>query len=140
MAKRVSDREKKEVLAYLSEGNSQRDAAKKFHRSKQTITSIAANEEEFRAQLDRQKKENSESVMEKFEELGKVKKNILNNSLITLAERIQNKEVSTRDLITIYGVLVDKELTYLDSRKDDNKAELSKLDEILEDIKNGTNK
>ena len=78
--------------------------------------------------------------MEKFEELGKVKKNILNNSLITLAERIQNKEVSTRDLITIYGVLVDKELTYLDSRKDENKAELSKLDEILEDIKNGTNK
>lgn len=137
MAKRLTDKEKKEIIAYYTECQNYTATARKFNISDNAVRKIVKKDNNSSEKFEQKKEENTQSVLDKFESLANVKNNILNNSLMTIAQRIQNGEVSTSDLIRIYGIMVDKEINYKALSKDNSEEEknISKVKDILVQIK-----
>lgn len=140
MAKRLTDKEKKGIIAYYTECQNYRKTARKFGRNDKTIKNIIEGDKDFLQKSAHKKEENTQSVLDKFESLAKVKNNILNNSLMTIANKIQNGEVSTGDLIRIYGVLLDKEFAYKELKqkeKESQREEKIQRIQIINDLPKG---
>lgn len=129
-------------LDYMKTGNYQK-TADKFDVTNNSVKNIVKelNKNENLSKLFTQKKEEQvKDTLEEFEELGKVKNNILHNSLNEIARRIlkdmkepdiDKKKLSATQLATIYGVIIDKEFRYkelsLNEKSNNEMEDLSKI-------------
>lgn len=153
MAIRISDKEKKEIIAYYIDCSNLRETARHFNRNPSTIKKIVDKDKkivEYIRQKSTEKKDNNtKTVLEQMEERKIIKVKLLDKILDAMNGKCDNIDMFTniKDLATAYGIIIDKELKReelglkakeIDNMKTDTTA-LDKLDNILKGIEGEAN-
>ena len=140
MADRLSDKKKKEIIAYYVECQNYSETGRKFKVSEGTVRNVVKKERNITKKCEQKNEENIKSVLEAMEERKEKKVRILNKILDAIENKTENIDMFTniKDLATAYGIILDKEIKIkeLDIRGKDNKDALEKLDALLEAQKN----
>lgn len=140
MAKRLSDKRKKEIIAYYVECQNFSETGRVFNVSEGTVRNVVKKEQNITKKCEQKNQENIRSVLEAMEERKEKKVRILNKILDAIENKTDNidKLTNIKDLATAYGIILDKEIKIkeLDVRGKDNKDALEKLDALLEAQKN----
>ncbi len=140
MAKRLTDKEQKEIIAHYTETQNYRETARMFNISPNTVKGLINKNKEV-AQICTQKNiENTKSVLQAMEEKKQDKIDLLGKMLNAMHSKLDNLDMFTniKDLATAYGIILDKEIKIkeLDNKNKDNQDVLDRLDKLLEEQKN----
>lgn len=133
MAARLTDEQKKRIIADYVESGSYRATAKKFGVSDNTVKKIC-NENAQIAQKCAQKKEQNTSDMLAYMESRKEQaKGIIDDYLKALADPAKLEEVSIPQIATAMGIVIDKFVTIpakhqIDRKRLDNEREKLELE------------
>lgn len=124
MAKKLSDKKIKEIIALRTEGVSYTKIAKKYKISVNTVKNYCNSDEDFAQKCNIKKRENAKNVLEHMSEQADIVCEIIDKVLVEMTDTRRLKESNTRELATALGIIIDKF-----SRADN--SEMSKLDEVL---------
>ena len=140
MAERLTDKKKKEIIAYYVECQNYRETARKFKISADTVKRVVLRDEDIVQKTTQKNEENTKSVLEAMEERKDKKIKLLDKILDAMEKKTNNLDMFTniKDLATAYGVIMDKELKIreLDMKGKGNQDALEKLDKLLEEQRN----
>lgn len=130
---KLTDKEKKKIIAdYVDNGNYS-ETARINNTSDMTVKRLVEKEENkgLLKKVEQKKLENTQSTLEYMDSQHETKKRIIGKLLKAIEEKSENIDMftSVKDLATAYGILIDKELKYLEAR--------SILNETNKTAKNG---
>lgn len=141
MGKRLTDLEKKKIIAYYVECQNYRETARRFNISADTVKRVVQRDENIVQKTTQKNNENTKSVLEAMEDRKETKINLLNKILQAMDKKVENVDMFTniKDLATAYGIIMDKEikikeLEIKNKDKKNNEDTLNKLDEVLKNI------
>lgn len=141
MGKRLTDLEKKKIIAYYVECQNYSEVGRKFNISHNTVKKLVENNKEIAKECQQKNIDNTKSVLEAMEDRKETKINLLNKILLAMDSKVENLDMFTniKDLATAYGIIMDKEikikeLEIKNKEKDNNQDTLDKLDEVLKNI------
>ena len=142
---KLTDKKKKKILADYIERENYCEVARLNNVTEACVRKIVKNwgDDEVKKLFEQKKEENTLSTLDYMQTQHEAKKRILDKILKAIEEKSENIDMFTniKDLATAYGIIVDKELKALEVKNSSNNAqELSKLDELLTEIKNNANK
>lgn len=141
---RLTDKEKKKIIADYIETGNYSETGRMNGISDVGVRRIVEKDPEVSRMLEEKKLENTQSTIEYMQTQHETKKKILDKILKAIEEKADNVDMFTniKDLATAYGIILDKELKVLEIQNNmrTNKNELSKLDELLKEIKEEANK
>lgn len=129
MAKRLTDKEKKQIIAYYTECQNYRETARKFNRDANTIKSIVTSDDktikEIQQKSTQKKEENTKSVLNELDKTKEKRINLLNKMIDKMEEKVDNVDMFTnvKDLATAYGIIVDKDMKFLELTKEKEERE-----------------
>lgn len=143
MAK-FTDLEKKNIVADYVDCQNYSEVARKWGVSPEAIRLIVkANNDNILEKLETKKEENTQSTIEYMQTQHETKKRILDKILTAIETKAEDVDMFTniKDLATAYGIILDKELKVLELQrsKSEIENELTKLDELLKEIKKDAN-
>lgn len=143
MAK-FTDLEKKNIVADYVDCQNYSEVARKWGVSPEAIRLIVkANNDNILEKLETKKEENTQSTIEYMQTQHETKKRILDKILTAIETKAEDIDMFTniKDLATAYGIILDKELKVLELQrsKSETENELTKLDELLKEIKKDAN-
>lgn len=120
MSKRLTDKEKKEIIAYYIECQNLRETARKFNVSPDTVKRITQQEKDIEQNLTQKKQENTKSVLQELDKTKEKRINLLNKMIDKMNEKVDNIDMFTnvKDLATAYGIIVDKDMKFAELTKD----------------------
>lgn len=139
MAK-LTDLEKQQIFADYIETQNYSEVAKKYNRSVETIRNVVKDNEDIGKKLKQKKEENTQSTIEYMQTQHESKKRILDKILKAIEEKADNIDMFTniKDLATAYGIILDKELKFMEMQRGNaNNEELNKVRELLTKISDG---
>lgn len=144
MAKRLTDKKKKEIIAYYIECQNLRETARKHNVQPSTVKRIiekdSKTQQEIEQKATQKRKQNTKTVLQEMEAKKDTKINLLNKILNAMDKKLDNVDMFTtiKDLATAYGIIMDKEikLKEIDSKNKDSQDVLDRLDKLLEEQKN----
>lgn len=114
MAKRLMDADKKRIIADRVSGSSLRELAVKYGVSSTTIHNVVNRNPDIEQMLSQKKEENTQDVLAYLEsQTGSLKRlgdYILDERLDPFKNKDELKKVPIRELVTSYGIMVDKML------------------------------
>lgn len=143
MAK-FTDLEKKTIVADYVNCQNYSEVAKKYGTSVEAIRRIVKEDNEIVKKLEAKKEENTQSTIEYMQTQHETKKRILDKILKAIEIKAEDIDMFTniKDLATAYGIILDKELKVLELQRGKNEMEneLTKLDELLGEIRKDANK
>lgn len=141
MGKRLTDLEKKKIIAYYVECQNYSEVGRKFNISHNTVKKLVENNKEIAKECQQKNIDNTKSVLEAMEERKETKINLLNKILLAMDKKVEDVDMFTniKDLATAYGIIMDKEikikeLEIKNKEQDNNQDTLDKLDEVLKNI------
>lgn len=147
MAKtKLTDEEKKKIIADYVSTQNYCEVARINNISEATVRNVVkdSNNEELTRMFEQKKEENTQSTIEYMQTQHETKKRILDKILNAIETKAEDIDMFTniKDLATAYGIILDKELKVLELQrgKSEMENELTKLDELLGEIKNEANK
>lgn len=142
MAK-LTDLEKKKIIADYVDNQNYSETAKMNNVSVDTVRRLVLNDDEIVNILKQKKEENTQSTIEYMQTQHETKKRILDKILTAIETKAEDIDMFTniKDLATAYGIILDKELKVLELQrsKSETENELTKLDELLKEIKKDAN-
>lgn len=118
-AKKLSDKKIKNIIAERAEGASYNSLAKKYKISVNTVKKYCMTDPEFAQKCKQKKEENEKSVLDHMETKAEEVCGLLDALLVELSSPERIKESSTRDIATVFGILVDKFDRLHDRRKEE---------------------
>ena len=120
MANRITDKKKKEIIAYYIECQNLRETARKFNVSPDTVKRITKQEKDIGQNLSQKKQENTKSVLQELDKTKEKRINLLNKMIDKMNEKVDNLDMFTnvKDLATAYGIIVDKDMKFAELTKD----------------------
>ena len=144
MAKRLTDKEKKRIIADYAKCQNCREVGRKHNISDATVRRVIKNADADTAQKVAQKAdENTQDVLAYMDAQSGRVKNVLSKLLIAMESKAENVDMFTsiRDLATAYGIVLDKEFKRMevmggsgDAVEDDPlTASLKKLATVYDD-------
>lgn len=137
MAERLTDKKKKEIIAYYVECQNYSEVARKYNVADNTVRHLVISNEEIAKKLEQKNEENTKSVLEAMESRKDKKIKLLDKILDAMDSKAENLDMFTniKDLATAYGIIMDKEIKIreLENNNKDktNEKTLEKLDEVL---------
>lgn len=142
MAK-FTDLEKKNIIADYVDCQNYSQVAKKYNVSVEAIRRIVKEDKNIVKKLETKKEENTQSTIEYMKTQHETKKRILDKILKAIETKAEDADMFTniKDLATAYGIILDKELKVLELQrsKSEMETELTKLDELLGEIRKDAN-
>lgn len=142
MAK-FTDLEKKNIIADYVDCQNYSQVAKKYNVSVEAIRRIVKEDKNIVKKLETKKEENTQSTIEYMQTQHETKKRILDKILKAIETKAEDIDMFTniKDLATAYGIILDKELKVLELQrsKSEMENELTKLDELLGEIRKDAN-
>ncbi len=125
MAKRLIDKEKKEIIAYYIECQNLRETARKFNVSPDTVKRLTKENKDIEQNLSEKKEENTKTVLQELDKTKNKRINLLNKMIDKMEEKVENVDMFTnvKDLATAYGIIVDKDMKFLELTKDKEEKE-----------------
>lgn len=145
MANRLTEKQKKEIIAYYTECNNYSETARKYNISEGTVRYIIKNNKEFAKIYEQKSIENTNTVLEAMDNRRKEKIELLDDILKAMKKKATDVDMFTniKDLATAYGIILDKELKVkelqikekeLKDKNENSQETLDKLDEVLSKI------
>jgi len=112
MAKRLTDEQKKSIIAHYVECQSYRETARAFDVSNNTVKRVVENNEEMSQKCTEKKEENTRNVLQEMSKRSEQKIKILDKILERIDEKCSGQDPFTnvKDLATAYGILIDKDI------------------------------
>lgn len=143
MAK-LTDKQKKKIIADYIETQNYSETGRINDVDESTVRRIVKNEdnEEITRKTEQKKQENIQSTIEYMQTQHESKKRILDKILKAIEEKADNIDMFTniKDLATAYGIILDKELKFMEMQRGNaNNEELNKVRELLTKISDGAN-
>ncbi len=131
MAKRLTDKEKKKIIAYYVESQSYRETSRKFNVSATTVKSLVGKDTETVQKCTQKREDNTKTVLEEMEKRKSTKIKLLDKILEAMDKKCDNIDMFTniKDLATAYGIITDKELRLEELKVRKAELELKKQDE-----------
>lgn len=115
MAK-LTDKQKKEIIAYYVECQNYSETGRKFNLNESTIRSVVKNKnnnaKEITEMCEQKNNENTEDVLKAMKKRAKTKIKLMDKIFEAMDGKLENIDMFTniKDLATAYGIIMDKEL------------------------------
>ena len=131
---KLTDKEKKLIIADYVELGNYSQVAKKHNTTDTTVRRIVSQDKDTLKRVEQKKEDNIEDVLSYLDSLSELKKEIFLLSLEAVRDKLKNPDMFTnvKDIITVFGILTDKELKILELRKTADSDTIAKLDALLE--------
>lgn len=130
MAKKLTDRQIKNIIAARAEGESLASLSRKYKVSVNTIKNYCNSDAEFAQKCKQKKQENTESVLKHMEKKAEIVCEILDKYLIALADPARIENSGTREIATALGILIDK-FSKVSADSDKNNGILDEMNEYF---------
>lgn len=139
MADRLTDLQKKKIIADYVENQNYRETGRINSVSNDTVRRLVMENKEVVQKLSQKKEENTLTTLEYMEKQHETKKRIMDKILKGIELKADDIDVFTniKDLATAYGIIVDKELKALElkQKRESNEEDLQRVKNILVSIK-----
>lgn len=149
MAKRLTDKDKKKIIADYMENQNYSETARINNVGVNTVKRLVLSQdnEEMARKSKEKKEENTKDILEYMDKIAEKQKKIIDLSLEVLEEKLSNPDLFTniRDVAIVYGTIFDKSLKYKEMKLREEEIKykntttqetLDKLDALLEEQKN----
>lgn len=110
--KKLTDKERKDIIAYYVECQNFRETARKFNVAPATVKNLTLGEKDIAQDLAQKNKENTKNVLLEMSKRSEKKIQILDKILDGIDQKCSNIDMFTnvKDLATAYGILIDKDI------------------------------
>ena len=116
MAKRLTDKDKKKIIADYMENQNYSETARINNVGVNTVKRLVLSQdnEEMARKSKEKKEENTKDILEYMDNIAEKQKKIIDLSLEVLEEKLANPDLFTniRDVAIVYGTIFDKALKY----------------------------
>lgn len=144
MGKRLTDLEKKKIIADYTENENYSETSRINGVSVDTVKRIVLNEsnDEILKKSKEKKEKNTQDILEYMDSKVDKQREIIDLALDVLKEKLENPDLLTniKDVATVYGVIIDKALKYKELQVksgDNNRNDFAEsLTEIWEEREN----
>ena len=137
---KISDKKKKEIIAYYVEVQNYRETARKFNIAPNTVKNLVKKNEDIAQICTQKKEENTKSVLQAMDDRAKDKILLIDKILKAIDKKLDDvdKFTNVKDLATAYGIILDKEIKVkeLENKNKDNQDVMDRLDKLLEEQRN----
>ena len=125
MAKRLNDEEKKQIIACYIECQNLRETARRFNVSPDTVKRLTKENKDIEQNLAQKKEENTKNVLNELDKTKNKRIKLLNKMIDKMEEKVENIDMFTnvKDLATAYGIIVDKDMKFLELTKEKQEKE-----------------
>lgn len=133
MAK-LTDKEKKQIVADYVDCENYREVARKHKRSVETIRRVVKADKDIRKKVTQKRKENTKDTLTFMEEQKDKIQNTLEALLLAMNYKAINldEKATIRDLAMAYGIILDKQFRLVElARGTASNEQLSKVEELL---------
>lgn len=141
MAK-LTDKEKQKIIADYVETQNYSETARMNKVTDKTVKRVVINNSDVLKKVEQKKEENTQSTIEYMQTQHESKKRILDKILKAIEKKVDNIDMFTniKDLATAYGIILDKELKFIEMQRGSaNNEDLNKVKELLIKIQDGAN-
>ena len=141
MAK-LTDKEKQKIVADYVETQNYSETARMNKVTDKTVKRVVTNNSDVLKKVEQKKEENTQSTIEYMQTQHESKKRILDKILKAIEKKVDNIDMFTniKDLATAYGIILDKELKFIEMQRGSaNNEDLNKVKELLIKIQDGAN-
>ena len=149
MGKRLTDKDKKKIIADYIENQNYSETARINNVGVNTVKRLVLSQdnEEMARKSKEKKEENTKDILQYMDSIVKDQKEVIDLALQVLKDKLSNPDLFTniRDVAIVYGTIFDKALKYKEMklREEEMKYKntttqetLDKLDDLLEAQKN----
>ena len=116
MAKRLTDKDKKKIIADYMENQNYSETARINNVGVNTVKRLVLSQdnEEMARKSKEKKEENTKDILEYMDNIAEKQKKIIDLSLEVLEQKLSNPDLFTniRDVAIVYGTIFDKALKY----------------------------
>lgn len=143
MADRLTDKQKKKIIADYIDTQNFRETSRINNVSDYTVRSLVKGNKDIAQKLAQKKEENTLTTLEYMNKQHQTKKRIMDKLLKAIEEKSDKIDMFTniKDLATAYGIILDKELKVLELKyKKVEDTQLVKVQELLNKIEEEANK
>ena len=149
MGKRLTDKDKKKIIADYIENQNYSETARINNVGVNTVKRLVLSQdnEEMARKSKEKKEENTEDILQYMDSIVKDQKEVIDLALQVLKDKLSSPDLFTniKDVAIVYGTIFDKALKYKEMklREEEMKYKntttqetLDKLDNLLEEQKN----
>lgn len=130
MAARLTDEQKKRIIASYVESGSYRATARKFNLSATTVKRICDRENETLQKATQKRNQNTMDMLEFMDSRKEQAQGVIDTYLKAMADPDKLEDASLSQIATALGIVVDK----FTKTTPTGENALSKLDEVLKEI------
>ena len=116
MGKRLTDKDKKKIIADYIENQNYSETARINNVGVNTVKRLVLSQdnEEMARKSKEKKEENTKDILQYMDSIVKDQKEVIDLSLQVLKDKLKSPDLFTnvRDVATVYGVIVDKALEW----------------------------
>ena len=111
---KLTDKQKKKVIADYVDNNNYSETARINNISETSVRRIVKGNEGITEKVEQKKEENTQDMFKYIETKNKEKKKIIDLCFKALNDKLEKTDIFTnvKDIITVYGILIDKELKF----------------------------
>lgn len=140
---KLTDRQKKKIIADYVENGNYSETARLNGVNKSTVQRLISKNQEVQQKYQEKKDENTEDMLEYLQNKRDDKKRVVELCFRALKDKLASPDMftSVKDIITVYGIIADKEFKYADMMiKKNATKDLSKVELLLSKIEEEANK
>lgn len=111
---KLTDKQKKKIIADYVDNNNYSETARINNISETSVRRIVKGNESITEKVEQKKEENTQDMFKYIETKNKEKKKIIDLCFKALNDKLEKTDIFTnvKDIITVYGILIDKELKF----------------------------
>ena len=111
---KLTDKQKKKIIADYIDNNNYSETARMNNISETSVRRIVKGNEGITEKVEQKKEENTQDMFKYIETKNKEKKKIIDLCFKALNDKLEKTDIFTnvKDIITVYGILIDKELKF----------------------------
>ena len=129
MAKHLTDKQKKQIIANYVECQNYSQVARKYNISRNTVKAVVMSDKKIADKCQQKKEQNSVDILEYMESQKKQVCSLLDSYLSAMQDSSKIKRAGVLQLATALGIVIDKYTTTAQ-----NDQALKKLDEVMDKI------
>lgn len=141
---KLTDRQKKKIIADYVENGNYSETARLNNTTDVTVRRVVEEDKDnVLKKVEQKKEENTEDMLEYLQNKRDDKKRVVELCFKALEDKLASPDMftSVKDIITVYGIIADKELKYADMMiKKNATKDLSKVELLLSKIEEEANK
>lgn len=111
---KLTDKQKKKIIADYVDNNNYSETARINNISETSVRRIVKGNEGITEKVEQKREENTQDMFKYIETKNKEKQKIIDLCFKALNDKLEKTDIFTnvKDIITVYGILIDKELKF----------------------------